>query len=117
METAIIVALIAAASTIIGWLFNRKGTKEAEVQAARAHELREREVDWQRRGDIIADLSHDIERLREMKRAAQASCAAAQAASIKTIILLSEAVQRKADRELAEQAIKEAKKHGETHDV
>lgn len=117
METAIIVALIGLVGTLLALMFNRRGSREAAEQAQRANELKEREADWQRRGDIIKDLTAEIDRLRAAKRAAQESCALAQANSLVIISLLSEAVERRADRAMAQRAIEEANEHGKSHDV
>lgn len=116
METAIIVAAITALVTIIGIVVNRRGSREASEQARRAHQLREREVDWERRGDIIQDLNTEVERLRAIKRATQQSCSAAQAASIEVISLLQSVVRDEVVQEIAGQAVKEAKTHDDTHD-
>lgn len=62
METAIIVALITAAVGIIGYFFDRKGKREAQIQQNKANELTERQQDWARRGDIIDDLTEQIAR-------------------------------------------------------
>lgn len=61
METAIIVALITAAVGIIGYFFDRKGKRESAAQQAKANELTERQQDWERRGDIIDDLTTHIQ--------------------------------------------------------
>ena len=116
METAIIVALITFVGTLLALLFSRRGTKEANKQTERANQLREREIDWERRGDIIADLNKETERLRLIKRATQQSCGAAQAVSIDTIHLLHDALHDEVAREMAKFAIENAKQHQETHD-
>lgn len=61
METAIIVALITAAVAIVGYFFDRKGKREAQIQQHKANELTERQQDWERRGDIIDDLTAHIQ--------------------------------------------------------
>lgn len=63
METAIIVACITAAVAIIGYFFDRKGKREAQVQQVKANELTERQQDWVRRGDIIDDLTEHLDRM------------------------------------------------------
>lgn len=65
METAIIVALITAVVGIIGYVFDRKGKREAQIQQSKANELTERQQDWVRRGDIIDDLTEHIHRMQE----------------------------------------------------
>lgn len=65
METAIIVALITAAVGIIGYFFDRKGKREAQIQQTKANELTERQQDWVRRGDIIDDLTEHMARMQE----------------------------------------------------
>lgn len=63
METAIIVALITAVVGIIGYVFDRKGKREAQIQQSKANELTERQQDWVRRGDIIDDLTEHLDRM------------------------------------------------------
>ena len=61
METAIIVALITAAVAVVGYFFDRKGKREAQIQQHKANELTERQQDWERRGDIIDDLTAHLQ--------------------------------------------------------
>ena len=61
METAIIVALITAAVAVVGYFFDRKGKREAQLQQHKANELTERQQDWERGGDIIDDLTAHLQ--------------------------------------------------------
>lgn len=79
METAIIVALITAAVGLIGYFFDRKGKREAQVQQNKANELTERQQDWVRRGDIIDDLTEHIERMQDEINRLRASVLVQQA--------------------------------------
>lgn len=65
METAIIVTLITAAVAIVGYFFDRKGKREAQIQQHKANELTERQQDWARRGDIIDDLTEHLQRMQD----------------------------------------------------
>ena len=117
METTIIVALITGAVTLVGVLFSRRGSREATAQAARATQLREREIDWQRRGDIIEDQGAELARLRDVKTRIQIGCAQAQSNSIHTIELLQSVLRDEVAREISRQQIQETKNHVESHEL
>lgn len=117
METAVIVALVTGVVTLIGYLFTRRGAREATEQQARANQLKEREIDWQRRGDIIEDQSAELARLRDVKTRIQIGCAQAQSDSIHTIELLQSVLRDEVAREIANQQIQETKNHVESHEL
>ena len=117
METAVIVALVTGVVTLIGYLFTRRGAREAAEQQARANQLKEREIDWARRGDIIQDLNDELVRVREAKNNIQRGCHAAMSDNIHTIELLQSILRDEVGKEIAHQKDQEARDHDRMHDL
>lgn len=111
METTVLNALIGGVVLVIGYLLSRRGAKEANKQQIAANVLAEREADWKRRGDIIADQDKMIEAKDKRIAHLLEVCTKAQAASLDTIATLKAFLRDEVAREIAEAETQRALRH------
>lgn len=118
METAVLVGIINGAVLLVGYLLSRRGARESNKQQIAANTLAEREADWKRRGDVIADLEKsnaDKDRTIEAKdrriEHLLLVCSKAQSASVDTIAMLKQVVRSETAEEIAKMGIDAALLH------
>lgn len=114
VDTGVLIALINGAVLAVGYLFTRRGVKEVNRQQVAANLLSEREADWKRRGDVIADQDEIIQKKDARIAHLLQVCTLSHAASVETIATLKQVLRDEVAKEIADLEIQRALKHEKT---